>query len=147
MANEIFGRVRDRLYVNSADSRSINYLEDYFDDMSAKGEVDMQVVHAMICEQEVVEIDDLIVGTIAIRKRIEDQGSRVRYGHESYSKRQANNLMKKAEFINELSINSDYKLKWTLTSSLDSFVETHAEVGRELHRTAALKVKSKSIFD
>lgn len=147
MTDEIFGREGNQLYVNSADSRSVDDLEEYIDGISAKGAVEIRVVHAMISEQEAVDSDELIVGNIAIRKRIEEQGRRVRGGNQSYSKRQANNLKNKAEFIKELPLNSGYKLKWTLTSSLDTFVETQTEAGRESHRKAALKDKYKSTED
>ena len=146
MVNEIFGRDGNRLYVNSTDNMSVNSLEDYIDGMSAKGAVDIRVIHEMVNEQEVVEVDDLVVGIIAIRKRIEELGSHVRYGGEPYSKRQANNLKNKADFIKELQIKG-YRLKWTLTNSLDTFVEAQAEAGRVSHRNAALKDKSKSTED
>lgn len=139
MNNEFFGREGNRLYVNSADSQSVNYLEDHIENVSAKGAVDIRIVHAMVSEQGIVEIDDLIVGRVAIRMRIEELGRCVRNNHQPYSKRQASNLKNKADFIQKLSVNSEFELEWTLASSLDPFVETQAEEGRETHRRTKKK--------
>ena len=136
MVNEIFGRDGNRLYVNSADNIGVTSLEDYIDGISARGAVDIRVIHEMISEQESVEIDDVVVGNVAIRKYIEEAGACARNNRRVYGKRQANKLKKKADFIQTLFVSSGYSLKWTLTTSLDAFVEAQAESGRNAHRMA-----------
>jgi hypothetical protein len=146
MDRGIFGLEGNDFYVNSADNRGREYLDEHFPQVSIRGSVELTAIHEMVCNQEQVEIGDLIVGRVAIRKYIEDSGVRVRNNQLPYEKRQANNLKKKADFIQTLEVSSEYSLKWTLTSSLDSFMDQQAEAGRIAHRTARSKCKDVDVL-
>ena len=139
--NEIFGRLGGDYFVNSADGIPMDRVEEIFPTARANGSVPSEKFHGLTDRDgKLILIEDLIVGHVAIRKYIESIGVELRGG--PYTKRQANNLLRGADFICKLKGKNGATMDYTSRSSLHAYVEKKHIEGQEKHRNSLKAARS-----
>lgn len=136
----IFGVKDDCIFVNSAQSISVDNVEDFFSSGWRDGSVPLEEFHEAISQDnEQIKIGDLVVGRVAIRKLVEAKGKEFR--GKPYTKRQANNLIGSADFIRSLKNEQGVLINYSDVSSVHTFVEKKHKEGQEKHINSLQKAR------
>ena len=140
----IFGREEDDLFVNSAHYISADSVEEVFPKARFNGSVRLtDVFEEARQSDELLQIADLVVGRVAIRKTIESLGKE--YRGTPYTKRQANNIVKRADYVRTIERDGGVSIPWTCVSSLSNHVEKNYQEGQSEHRKALETVRARRL--